>query len=137
MDRALSSSVATGEVQWDTIRRLQRIQVFGAESGAGRELALEFLRRGHPATGLSLYGRRPGQLEWSGATVKIAPIHGNTPAADLAVLCTNPELASKLSPILQARGTRIIDTSGAHRGDPAVPMLIGHLAVTSRVWKNR
>ena len=127
MDRTPSSIAASTELQWDTIRRLQRVQVFGAEEGAGKEVALELLRRGHPPGGLFLYGRRPIQLEWRDQMLTVSPIHGNTPAADLAILCTNPELASKLIPILQARGTRVIDQSGAHRSDPLVPLVLAEL----------
>jgi aspartate-semialdehyde dehydrogenase len=127
LDRAASSTVPSTEFQWDTLRRLQRVQVFGADEGAGREIALELLRRGHPPGGLFMYGRRPCQLDWRGEMLTVGPIHGNTPGADLAILCTNPELASKLIPILQARGTRVVDQTGAHRADPLVPLVLADL----------
>jgi len=127
LDRAPSSTISSTDFRWDTIRRLQRVQIFGAEEGAGREIALELLRRGHPPGGLFLYGRRPGQLVWRDEQLTVAPIHGNTPGADLAILCTNPQLASKLIPILQARGTRVVDQSGASRSDPLVPLVLADL----------
>ena len=79
MDRVPSSTVPTAALHWDTLRRLQRVQVFGAGEGAGREIVFELLRGGHPPGGLSLFGRRPGQLKYGEQALTVSPIHGNTP----------------------------------------------------------
>jgi len=127
LDRAPSSTVPTAALQWDTIRRLQRVQVFCANEGAGRDIVFELLRAGHPPGGLQLYGRRPGQVRWGEQALTVGPIHGNTPPADLAFVCTNVELGSKLIPILQTRGTRVIDLSGTHHADEHLPLVLADL----------
>ena len=111
-------------VVWDAVRRTLRVQIFGANRIAGQELVAELLRSGHPVTGLELYGRRPRTLCWSGAALEVKPIGGDFPRGDLAFLCTPPELSAQLASVLASRGTRVLDLSGAYRGDENVPLLL-------------
>lgn len=127
MDRVPSTTAAGSGIQWDTLRRLQRVQVFGASEPVGRELALGLLGVGHPSCGLFLYGRRPESFTWRDETLVVGPLHGNTPPADLAFVCTGTDLSRKLIPILQSRGTRVVDLSGMHHEDPQLPLVLADL----------
>ncbi len=124
MENATLSAVPGDSLGWDTSRRLLRVQVFGAGRAVGRELVRELLRSGHPAGGLALFGRRPKIFAWQGATLPVQPIGGGLPEADVAFVCTTPDLARQLVPILIGRGTRVVDLSGAHRNDPAIPLVL-------------
>lgn len=109
---------------WDAARRRLRVQVFGATGGAGRELVKMLLAAGHPRERLALYARRPVALEWKGTTLAVDAPPADPVAGDLAFLCTPPLAARFLAPKLVQRGARVVDLSGAFRGDPEVPLVV-------------
>ena len=127
MNGDTSTNPAVRRLQWDTLRRLQRVQIFGAETAVGREIALELLSAGHPAGGMSLYGRRQVSFSWKQQELVVGPVHGNLPRADLAFVCTTPSFASQLLPILAGRATRVVDLSGHSRRDEANPFVLAEI----------
>jgi len=108
---------------WDDAHRMQRLQVFGAGGAVGRELAGALLRTGHPVSRLALFARQVRRLTWKGSEIPVQPMRGMLPPAELAFLCTPPELARRLAPALVQRGVRVIDLSGGHRWRSDVPMV--------------
>jgi aspartate-semialdehyde dehydrogenase len=112
---------AGGEIAWGNARRTLRVQVFGALTALGRDLAGKLLQLGHPPANLALYDREERRLAWRENVFGVQsigphlPSGANLPAGDLAFLCTGSALAQELLPILIARGTRIVDLSGAAR----------------------
>jgi aspartate-semialdehyde dehydrogenase len=90
----------------------------------GREVAAELLRAGHPTGLLALFGRREADFSWRGEALHVASVDGAVPQADLAFVCTEADLGARLVPALVARGTRVIDLSGASRGGSGAPLVL-------------
>ncbi len=109
---------------WDSMRRLQRVQVFGAGRAVGREVAAELLRAGHPAGLISLFGRRATAFAWQGGRLDVRVLAGDPPPAELAFVCTTREVGRALVPRLARRGTRVVDLSGACRDDATQPLIV-------------
>jgi aspartate-semialdehyde dehydrogenase len=99
-------------VDWDGARRAWRVQILGAGGARGRELTVALLAAGHPPMRLALYGRARRGLSWRGQRLTIEPLPATPPSAELAFLCTPPEVSRELAPRLAARGARVIDLSG-------------------------
>jgi len=108
---------------WDAAHRGLRVQVFGAGGAAGREITAALLARGHPRARLSLFGRRGRSLDWRGESVRISPVPAQLAWAELAFLCTPPDVAARLAPVLTRAGTRVIDLSGAFRARADLPLV--------------
>ncbi|MSR63276.1 MAG: hypothetical protein EXS08_12610 [Planctomycetes bacterium] len=98
---------------WDFAQRGLRVQVFGASGARGREIVLALLGAGHPAGRLALYARSPRTLEWHGERLCVETLPARLPPAELAFLCTPPEVTLPLAARLAAAGTRVVDLSGA------------------------
>lgn len=108
----VSAEIVGPEIVWDGLRAKWRVQVFGASGARGRELTLALLAAGHPPERLALYGRARRSLTWRGQHLSIQALPPRPPPAELAFLCTPPQLARELARDLAARGTRVIDLSG-------------------------
>ncbi len=118
------SSVAAPALAWDAVHAAWRVLVLGATGAVGREVVQALLAAGHPPSKLFLHARSGHVLEWRGERLKVEPLQLSLPQAEVAILCTPPELAGELGPLLAARGTRVLDLSGASRSRPEVPLVL-------------
>lgn len=99
-------------IAWDAAHARWSVQVFGAGGASGRELVRGLLECGHAPGRLTLFGRSARMLQWRGQRLPIHAQPASPPRADLAFLCTPPELSRELAPRLAERGTRVIDLGG-------------------------
>ncbi len=124
MDSSTVSTSRRGGPLWDAAHRQQSVQVWGASRAVGRELTAELLRNGHVPRALTLFGRRPTAFAWQGEPLQVQPMPSVAPPADVAFVCTTRDVARGVLPLLQARGTRVVDLSGVLSEDPQVPLVV-------------
>jgi len=124
MDSASLTGARQGAPLWDAAHRQQRVQVFGASRAVGRELTAELLRHGHPVGSLQLFGRRQAAFSWGGEQLRVETLPDVPPPAELAFVCTPRDLGRDLVRALLARGTRVVDLSGAAAEDASVPFVV-------------
>jgi aspartate-semialdehyde dehydrogenase len=102
--------------------------IVGATGAVGLEALAILAGRGHPASHVvAMASRRSvGQELRFGAEMLVAETRdiARLRDVDAVLLAAGARVARELAPELARSGTRVVDTSAAFRGDPAVPLVI-------------